>query len=83
MWGDAEDEKSSMLLVMRVLSIVPLNFKVRERMRGARGLTGCAGTGVVCAVVTRVARVQLVCAVADAGTADVVGGDDGEHAATE
>lgn len=27
----ADDEKSSMLLVMRVLSIVPLNFKVRKR----------------------------------------------------
>jgi hypothetical protein len=27
----SEEEKSSMLLVMRVLSIVPLNFKVRGR----------------------------------------------------
>lgn len=27
---DTDEEKSSMLLVMRVLSIVPLNFKVRD-----------------------------------------------------
>ena len=30
----ADEEKSCMLLVMRVLSIVPLNFKVRKRERG-------------------------------------------------
>lgn len=33
----ADDEKSCMLLVMRVLSIVPLNFKVRMPNLGVIG----------------------------------------------
>lgn len=53
----ADDEKSCMLLVMRVLSIVPLNFKVSKEMMW----DGCwgdpdrpcfTGTGMVRSAVT-------------------------------
>lgn len=37
-----DDEKSCMLLVMRVLSIVPLNFKVRPSMRNGAAVADCS-----------------------------------------
>lgn len=49
----ADDEKSCMLLVMRVLSTVPLNFKVR----GARMMGRLRLTDVVFAVTTMVRSV--------------------------
>ena len=85
-----------MLLVMRVLSIVPLNFK-------ASGVSSCVcgvekkklkrvsvcfwvvfltGTAsiVVGASIQRVASVQFVCSIVDPSTTDVTGSDIAEHA---
>lgn len=44
-YSHADEEKASMLLVMRVLSIVPLNFKVRDIPRRYSGLAGASEAG--------------------------------------
>jgi hypothetical protein len=65
-----DDEKSCMLLVMRTLSIVPLNFKVcvlcalcQVRSHMINGWNDIA-RAVVCAAVTGTVGVQLVCPIA-------------------
>lgn len=44
----ADDEKSSMLLVMRVLSILPLTCKVSRRLRSSVGVLASLTAAPVC-----------------------------------
>ncbi len=56
-----DDEKSCMLLVMRVLSIVPLNFKVDQtNQKGLSPLISILSSAMVRATVTRIAGIQFV-----------------------
>ena len=79
-----DDEKSCMLLVMRTLSIVPLNFKVCVLLCAlCEGRVEMKDTAraMVCAAVTGIVGVQLVCPIAFSGASDACGGDDAQHAA--
>lgn len=78
-----DDEKSCMLLVMRTLSIVPLNFKVCVlcALCQARVEMNDIARAMVCATVTGIVGVQLVCPIAFSSASDACGGDDAQHAA--
>lgn len=59
-----DDEKSCMLLVMRVLSIVPLNFKVDQmNQKCLSPLISILASAMVRATVTRITGIQFVCEV--------------------
>lgn len=82
----ADDEKSCMLLVMRTLSIVPLNFKVgfmsavRKSDCGVPMIEIDAVRAMVCAAITGTPSIQLIYPIAFPCASNASRGDYAQHA---
>lgn len=80
-----DEEKACMLLVMRVLSIVPLNFKVSAILSNVvdTNFAFPPGAAVVCPALTRAACIQLFRAQPYARAAYAARGHVAEYAPTK